>query len=251
LTSEDSAAQVAARKAALEALRSGSISFLVAGAYAMREYTGIYRDTKDLDIFCRRSDAPQILASLERVGFRVEMTDQLWLGKGFADDGELVDVIFSSGNGVAEVDEKWFIRARPAVVMGVPVLLAPPEEIIWSKSYVMERERYDGADVHHLLLYCAQDLDWWFLIERMREHPEVLLSHLLLFQFSFPGERDKVPLWVIDELLRQSRRQLVPGEEDLCRGTLLSSCQYEVDIRRGLSDARSREVPAWQTYRSR
>lgn len=36
-------------------------------------------------------------------------------------------------------------------VLGIPVQLCPPEEMLWSKSYVMERERYDGAEVMHLL----------------------------------------------------------------------------------------------------
>jgi hypothetical protein len=245
----DSAAQIAARRAALRGLDEDGVPFVVAGAYAMREYTGIFRDTKDLDIFCRREDTERALASLARVGFRVELTDSLWLGKGFAEDGEFVDVIFSSGNGVAEVDESWFARARPGTVLGLPALLAPPEEIIWSKAYVQERERYDGADIHHILLACGDALDWDFLLDRMRAHPEVLLSHLLLFRFAFPGDRDKVPMRVLDELMALSRRPPLPEEEGLCRGTLLSNQQYNVDLERGLRDARPLEVPNWRAHR--
>lgn len=68
---EDSAAQVAARRAALVALSEDQVPFVVAGAYALREYTGIFRDTKDLDLFCLRADAGRALGSLFRVGFRV------------------------------------------------------------------------------------------------------------------------------------------------------------------------------------
>ncbi|MGI5860734.1 MAG: hypothetical protein ACOX6T_01615 [Myxococcales bacterium] len=245
----DSASQVAARRAALIALNEDRVPFVVAGAYAMREYTSIRRDTKDLDIFCRRKDAGRALTSLARVGFRVEMTDSLWLAKGFAENGEFVDVIFSSGNGVAEVDELWLRRARKARVLGVDSLIAPPEEMIWSKSYVQERERYDGADIQHLLLWCAESLDWKLLLDRMRPHPEVLLAHLLLFRFSYPGDRDKIPAWVLDELIALSRRPALPSEKRLCRGTLLSGRQYEIDLAEGYRDARPLEVPAWREHR--
>ena len=28
--------------------------------------------------------------------------------------------------------------------------------MIWSKAFIMERERFDGADVAHLLLHCLE-----------------------------------------------------------------------------------------------
>ena len=34
------------------------------------------------------------------------------------------------------------------------------EETLWSKAFVMERERYDGADVAHLILAHGERLDW-------------------------------------------------------------------------------------------
>ena len=58
------------------------------------------------------------------------------------------------------VDDLWFTHAAPGRVLGVPVLLCPPEEMIWSKAFIMERERYDGADVAHLILACGRELDW-------------------------------------------------------------------------------------------
>ena len=41
-------------------------------------------------------------------------------------------------------------RRRP-MVLGVPVLVANVEDGVLSKAFIMERERYDGADVAHLL----------------------------------------------------------------------------------------------------
>ncbi len=245
----ESASQIASRRAALRALHDDGVPYVVGGGYAMRVYTGIYRDTKDLDLCCTREAVEPALESLARAHFRIERTDALWLAKGFAEDGEFVDLIFSSGNGVCEVDDLWISRARRDRVLGVPACIAPPEEMIWSKSFVMERERYDGADVQHLLRACARSLDWRFLFARMREHPEVLLSHLLLFRFSYPGERDAVPDWLLDELVVLARRPALPAEQALCRGTLLSAVQYDVDLEQGLVDCRPLEVPAWKAVR--
>ena len=38
-------------KRALEALNAAGVPYVVAGAYAIYEHTGIYRKTKDLDLF--------------------------------------------------------------------------------------------------------------------------------------------------------------------------------------------------------
>ncbi len=225
------------RAAALRALVEDGPPFLVAGAYAFFEYTGIYRDTKDLDLFLRRRHVPRALRALERAGFRAEMTDPDWIAKGFS--GEyFVDLIFSSGNGVAVVDDAWFAHAREAVVMGVSCRLAPPEEMIWSKAFVNERERYDGADVVHLVHACGQDLDWERLLERFDQHWEVLFSHLVLYRYVYPSERSRVPPWVLEELCgRTLGSQDWP--EPVCRGNLISRVQYQHDYeRRGYADGR-------------
>src|SRR5512133_3394995 len=175
-----------ARADALRALAAANVPFVVAGAYAMFEYTGIFRDTKDLDVFLRRGDLDAAFEALEGAGFRTELPDPVWIGKAFRGEW-FVDLIFSSGNGVAVVDDLWFQHARPARVMGIDVLLAPPEEMIWSKAFVLERERYDGADVNHLIRACGQQLDWERLLTRFDRYWEVLFSHLLLFRFAYPG----------------------------------------------------------------
>jgi len=216
-----------ARADALRSLSEEQVRYLVAGAYAFFEYTGIFRDTKDLDVFIRWSDLDHALAALERAGFRTERVDPVWIAKGYRGEW-FVDVIFSSGNGVAVVDDGWFEHARPAEVMGVPVLLAPPEEIIWSKAYVCERERYDGNDVCHLVRACGRQMDWRRLLARFGEHWEVLLAHLFLFRFSFPSARSRVPAWVMRELLRRAHESMAEGdwERRVCRGSLLSKTQY-------------------------
>jgi len=50
-------------------LEQRGIPFAVAGAFALQEHTGIYRDTKDLDLFLTATNAKVALESLEADGF--------------------------------------------------------------------------------------------------------------------------------------------------------------------------------------
>lgn len=229
-----------ARADALRALAGSSVPFVVAGAYAFSEYTGIFRDTKDLDVFLRRADLEAAFRVLEGAGFRTEISEPGWIGKAWRGDW-FVDLIYSSGNGVAVVDDAWFDHARPAVVMGVEVLLAPPEEMIWSKSFVLERERYDGHDVNHILRAVGQELDWDRLLRRFDRYWEVLLSHLLLFRFAYPGERSKVPDPILRRLVARLEEQLgTDHPRALCRGNLISRVQYRHDLEQlGYEDGRA------------
>jgi hypothetical protein len=224
----------------LTALRAAAVPFLAGGAYVLECYTGIVRHTKDLDIFVRPRDNDHILATLAAAGYRTEHTFPHWLSKAFQGEN-VIDIIYRSGNSIAEVDDAWFDYAVEGQVMGIPVRLCPPEEIIWSKAFIMERERYDGHDIVHLLRACGETLDWPRLLQRFGPHWRVLISHLILYGFVYPAEQSRIPSWVMEELLGRLQRELagpLPTER-LCQGTLLSREQYLVDIERwGYQDAR-------------
>ena len=226
----------------LAALGAGGVPFLVGGAYAFARYTGIERHTKDFDVFVRPADSERTLTLLGGAGCTVELTHPHWLGKAFCGE-DFVDVIYSSGNGVAVVDDGWFAHAVEDAVFDVPVRLVPPEEMLWSKAFIMERERYDGADVIHLLRAMAAGLDWQRLLDRFGDNWRVLYAHLVLFGFVYPGERDKVPAWVLRELGGRLDAELDDPDPDPSsfRGTLLSREQYLPDVERwGYRDARHR-----------
>lgn len=210
--------------------RSG-LPYLVGGAYALRHYTGTWRDTFDLDVFVLPGAAPALLGALEEAGWRGEMTDPVWLGKAFRGD-LFVDVIFSSRNGIARVDEEWFQHSEAGEVLGVPVRLIPPEEMIWSKAFVQERHRFDGADINHVLRVRADRMDWDRMLDRFAGCWEVLSAHLLTFAWVYPTERTKIPPWVWKRLAGQVVDLARPSRErrHLCRGTLLSSHSYQTDI---------------------
>jgi len=226
---------------ALESLRAAQSQFLVGGAFAFHHYTGIERDTKDFDIFVRPRDRATVMNVLSRAGYHVELSFH-WLGKAFAGD-HFIDVIFRSGNGFCEVDDSWFTHAVDGEMWGFPAKLCPAEEIIWSKAYIMERERFDGADVAHLLRARAHDLDWTRLVARFGPHWRVLLTHLILYGFIYPGERSRIPEEVMRHLLGRLNCELSSNhstvDAPLCQGSLLSREQYLVDLEQwGYRDAR-------------
>jgi hypothetical protein len=218
-------------KAMVEALRAADLPFLVGGAYAFARYTGIERHTKDFDVFVREEDVDQAMTALAAAGCATELTFPHWLGKAYC-GADFIDVIFSSGNGLVEVDEEWFANAVEDEVLGLPVRLVPPEEMLWSKAFVMERERYDGADVNHLLRARAAELDWSRLLQRFGEHWPVLLSHLVLFAYVYPAEASNVPDWVVRGLLERAPTVFHSAAvaDRICRGPLVSRAQYLTDI---------------------
>lgn len=235
--------EVAVYRGAIQALARADVPFLVGGAFAFASYTGIERHTKDFDVFLREADAERAYAALHAVGGRIERTFPHWLGKAHFDQGLFVDLIHSSGNGVAVVDDRWFRHARPATVFGLAVSVCPVEEILWSKAFVQERERYDGADVLHLLRAAASTLDWDRLLERFGPHWRVLLSYLVLLGFVYPGERQRIPTPVLEGLLTRlgEEARTAPADPRLCGGPLLSRLQYLTDLRAwGYLDARAR-----------
>jgi hypothetical protein len=220
-------------------LEEARIPCLMGGAYAFGVYTGIHRNTKDFDVFLRADDFERALKTLAGAGFESEKTFPHWLGK--VKSGELcIDLIYRAGNGLCEVDDSWFARARDGQAFGLPVKMCAPEELIWMKAFIMERERFDGADIAHLFDSCAEDIDWTHLVNRFGSHWQVLLSHLILFAYIFPSERGRIPPDMVDRLVQRWRDERSDSSNGrLCRGTLLSREQYLPDIReRGFRDAR-------------
>jgi hypothetical protein len=223
---------------AMQVLQRANVPFLVGGACAFGIYTGISRDTKDFDLFLRPQDVDLALDAFKQAGYEAEKTFPHWLAKVKSRDA-FIDLIFRAGNGLCEVDDSWFARAHNREELGMGVKICAPEEILWMKAFIMERERYDGADVAHLLQSCAEIIDWQHLLQRFGPDWRLLLSHLVLFGYIYPSEWSRIPREVMDELLQRIRREPSASAERICRGTLLSRAQYLVDVEeRGFRDAR-------------
>jgi Nucleotidyl transferase of unknown function (DUF2204) len=221
------------------ALQDADIPFLIGGAYVVEIYAGVSRRTKDFDLYLRPQHVDLALGALKRAGYKTEKAFPHWLAKACRGRGR-VDLIFRAGNGLCEVDDSWFEHAHDDELLDLHVKLCAPEEMIWMKAYIMERERFDGADIAHILKSCAEQLDWPHLLHRFGSDWRVLLSHLVLFGYIYPSERRRIPIAVMDDLMTRLRKEArASGRERLCRGTLLSRKQYLVDVEEwGFRDAR-------------
>lgn len=218
----------------LAILNASDIDFMIGGSFAVFEYTDTFRQTKDMDIYCRPADYPAILKLFAAEGYETQLTDVRWLAKVFDRDKNFIDIIFDTVNNICKVDDTWFANGRHALVCDMEVKLIGPEELLWGKMYVMNRERYDGADVNHLLLKQGRNLDWERLSELMEPNWHLLLSNLLLFQFVYPSDyADILPRELFDRLIERAKEQydLPRPVERICRGPLIDQTQYQVDIK--------------------
>lgn len=215
----------------IKLIQQEKIPFLIGGTYAFREYTGIHRNTKDLDIFCNGGNYQRILHLVKEQGFKTEITDARWLAK-IINGRDTIDLIFASASGLVPVDQTWFEHAPTLPLMGVKMQLMPPEEFLWSKFFIGDRTWYGGPDIHHMILRTGKHLNWERLLMRMEVYWELLLVHLLMFRFVYPSEREIIPEWLMKELLGRvdQQFQLPTPKDKVCRGPLLSRTQYQTDI---------------------
>lgn len=238
-------------KRALGALNAAGVPYVVAGAYAIYEHTGIYRQTKDLDVFCAPSALPSAMAALRAAGFRTRLEQRHWLAKAFLGE-HFVDVIFGMGNGLAFIDDDWWAHSSPAILAATPVRVAPAEELIWHRLFINERHRHDMADIAHLILCVGHRMDWARLLEKTGEHWPLLLSQLLMFRYVYPGYPQQVNEAVLAELLRRAqaaaaRPPAAAGEAaaEETRGTLISRFSFAIDVNEwGFRDLREEMVQA-------
>ncbi len=231
---------------ALETLNAAGVRYVVSGLYAIYEYTGIYRETKDLDLMLEPSWVVPAARALREAGFRVELTEAHWIAKAFR-DGHMVDMVFGMGNGLAFIDERWHRHARPAILAATQVRVAPPEELIWHRLYISERHRTDMADVAHLILTRGDELDWERILERAGAHWLLLLAQVHLFDFVYPSHRGRIPDAVRTTLLERAREQAKEGTDPdaAFRGTLVSRFSFAIDVNEwGFRDLRSQAIDA-------
>jgi hypothetical protein len=221
----------------LSLMNEQGFRYVVSGAFALQEHTGIFRDTKDLDLFCTPRTATRALAFLKQRGFQIEVTDPIWLAKAWR--GEFfVDFITGMSNGVIQVDDSWIDRAYPEKVLGVPARVLAPEELIASKVFVNFRERFDGADVVHVIFATKGKLDWQRLLHLVKGHTELLFWHLVLFHYVYPAHSHYVPHAIWDELIENFTRDLSePEKKARFRGSLLDERMFAIDVKEwGLAD---------------
>lgn len=222
--------QVKLFRAVLKHLNETKVPYVVSGAAALQQHTGISRDTKDLDLFLSAEHVQAALRSLQEEGFETEVKDPVWLAK--AHRGEFyVDLITGMSNAIIMVDQSWIDRAVPANIFGVEVKILAPEELIASKLFVTRRERFDGADIAHVIHGTRGQLDWQRVMDLVGEHWEILLWALLLYRYVYPACADYVPRALWDDLLGRLRESLDhPDRSAPFRGSLIDPMMFAIDV---------------------
>jgi len=221
----------------LRLLTANRVPFAVSGAFALQEHTRVGRPAKDLDIFLTSEAAALALDILSKDGFRCEVCDPVWLAKVYRDDF-FVDFITGMSNAAITVTNSWIARARPTVVLGVPTRILAPEELLASKMFVVRRERFDGADIAHIIFATRGQLDWSRILDLAGAHWEMLLSSLVLFRYIYPAQSHYVPLPVWTQLVdRLMLKILSPDPSARFRGSLVDENMFAIDVKEwGLDD---------------
>ncbi len=215
----------------LTALEREGIPYAVAGAFALLEHTGICRTTKDLDLFLTAENWSAALRYLESHGFECEVCDPVWLAKVHRGNF-FVDLITGMSNATISVEESWIRNTRPASVLGVQTRVLAPEELLVSKLFVTRRERFDGADIAHIIYGTQGNLDWGRILHLIGEHWEMLLWALILFRYVYPAKSHYVPTVVWQDLLGRFMKQISePDPQAKFRGSLIDDNMFAIDVK--------------------
>jgi hypothetical protein len=210
---------------AIAAVRKTGLPFMLGGGFALAAYTGRWRNTKDIDFYVLPSDRQKFIDAITRAGFS-DYYDQVpydrgWIYRGFK-DGTIVDLIWSMANRRAEAEESWFEHGKEILVRGESLKVIAPEELLWCKMYVMQRDHSDWPDVLNLLYATATELDWQRVLEHVRDDLPVLRAILTLFAWLCPTRATELP-GSLKRRLNLAPSQPVAREEEDRRIRLLDS----------------------------
>jgi hypothetical protein len=190
----------------------------------------------------------EVLRCLCAHGFKCDVPDPVWLAKAHR-DGFYVDLITGMSNAAITVEESWIDRSFPAVVAGVQTRVLAPEELLASKIFVTRRERFDGADIAHIIYGTQGKLDWARILELICEHWELLYWHLILFAYVYPAYTHYVPESLWHDMAKQFANRLANHDASApFRGSLIDENMFAIDTHEWdmadiLQERRSQRIP--------
>jgi len=184
---------------AIEALRARRVPFALGGGLAFSVYSGRLRNTKDVDLFLLERDRDAAVAAITDAGFH-DYYDELpydreWIYRGKR-DVVILDLIWKMANYRSNVDEGWLEGGEEIEIRGTSIRCLPVEELIWSKLYVLQRERCDWTDMLNLLDACGPRLDWDHLLDRVGPDARLLAGLVNVFGWMCPARARELPSWV-------------------------------------------------------
>jgi hypothetical protein len=181
---------------AIREARGLGVRFAVGGAFATALYTGQLRNTKDFDFYILPADIERMKRAMAAAGLQ-DYYEQLpydpsWIYRGSHGD-IIVDAIWAMANHRASVDERWVTQGPEVTIRGELLRALPAEELIWSKLYVLQRERCDWGDVFNLMEAQAEAMRWNHLVDRMGEDIPLLAGALAVFSWLAPHRVSSIP----------------------------------------------------------
>ncbi|GAB7028039.1 nucleotidyltransferase family protein [Geotalea toluenoxydans] len=190
--------QLAVYAQLLQAAEKNGLRLAIGGGLALSAYSGYMRNTKDMDLYVVEPDQKKLIKLMIEQGFAeynaVEY-DPTWSYRG-SRRGFIVDLLWKMLNGRGAVDEVWTSRGWALTVRGVALRLIPPEELAWSKLYILRRERADWPDILNLIFAQGPEMDWERLLARVGEDRPVLTSLMSLFCWMCPGRAADLPEFI-------------------------------------------------------
>ncbi len=183
---------------------SKGIPFALGGGLALGYYTDHLRRSKDLDIYVRPEDRHEVIDVVNRCGmndyYDVSSYDRGWIYRAHL-DGVIVDTIWAMANKRTQVDDVW-LDGPQVQLCGQTLPVIPPEELIWSKLYVLQRDRCDWPDIINLIGATGPELDWEHLLSRVAEDLPLLKGVMSIFSWLAPQQALRIPkrVWSTLEL---------------------------------------------------
>ena len=165
-------------------------------------YAGQWRNTKDIDLYVLPQDRQRMTTLLTELGLRdyyeQHEYDRNWIYRSYTGD-TIVDVMWAMANQRSQVTNAWL--AGPAVkVDGECFRLLSPEKSLWTKLYVLQRDRTDWPDALNLLHGVGPDLDWRSMLEDVGADRPLLAGLVSVFEWLCPEAASELPAWLWAEL---------------------------------------------------
>lgn len=226
------------RSVLLDLERSG-LPFAVGGGVAYSLYTDFFRQTHDLDLYVLPDDRSAAIAIVTHAGYG-DYHDRApyqrhWIFRGWQ-DGRILDLIWQMPNERASTDELWFKRARTVTLADHRLKIIPPEELIFAKLFVLQRDRCDWPDLLSIIHVQGRTLNWEHLLWRLGEDVRVLSGLLCMFGWLCPDMARAFPDWLWPRLGLAPPRPGPPCEIDDRRVRLLDTRGWFAPLERGRKD---------------
>ena len=165
------------------------VPFALGGGFAFSYYTGIWRNTKDLDLYTTSALRGTLIDIISDAGFDdyfdIASYDRSWIYRGHL-KGLIMDVIWQMANGRAQVEPEWIERSPRINVRGLPLRVLPMEELAYTKIYVMQRDRCDWPDLLNILFTRGQALDWKHMFNLLGDDRPLLRGLMCVFSWLCP-----------------------------------------------------------------